>query len=873
MKAKLLFLCLCLVWNGWAETFTPYRPDALKKGDWLIFESVLYYPYVAPGIKEEIPWRAENIRRIIIRATVTDRTKKSLSIDYTLENLYDCHNDKDKHGFYYFDSRYQQDFAFEDNTLEKHLACVTYDRENGSVLTLDKANLSCSYSKTYVPFGVRQAGLSAPVASIRNSVNLNPILTQIANGFLTGWKKDGTIQLTPDTRIIDASFALPPNTEFTVSNFSFDASKDSTVHKKIFIAYLTEYKVGERVTLLLTPGDSIIQDKELYGKTHNMRYEGKGSEQNNFQYSCRRVTNIHGSDIFHFDLNSPNEIREAFQSRDFLLQATLEKEFKNMDTYWRKVFERSEQYFRGMLVLIRYMKATDKDIWQKSGLLDWQAPYFASVNPLIDLAYNTRKPDAASYYSFLYRYSLYKKQELKSDNLCLNKEKELTPQENYLLNKQIFSGFPQYVVNGASLQYIMFDNMLSEIEEDYNEFISSCPDTSLTNTLATTYNKLLPFEVGKNIQESGLMITDNLHLVKGSDRKYILLFLSTWDGLPAPDLQNAINLKQHLESEGLASIVKLELYSKFSSHNAKRVKPYKAISDQQIEDFKTKLGPGAMTILMREDGTILYRRFGYWDFNPKPILGLVQKDLDRVDESMNDFKKGFKEGVLGSLLIAVIIGIFYYFRAKSKRKQERNRRHISELKLRAIRSQMNPHFIFNALSSIQNLINRSANEEANKYLIDFSRLLRKVLATSEKKLVSLSDEIEQIELYLKLEQLRYPFVYSLTVDKSIEPDVIEIPGMLIQPFVENAVKHGIAPRGTGEITIRLSLQNQLLVIDITDDGPGLKTDTNGGFGIRAVTNEFEILKTLYNTEIGITIENRQDKEAVSGCHIRLSIPL
>ena len=284
------------------------------------------------------------------------------------------------------------------------------------------------------------------------------------------------------------------------------------------------------------------------------------------------------------------------------------------------------------------------------------------------------------------------------------------------------------------------------------------------------------------------------------------------------------------------------------------------------------LGFSWVTILMREDGTILYRKFSNI-LDTEPIPELIQKDLNREDKSFNDFMKGFKEGILGALLIAAIIGIIYYLRNKNRQKQERNRRHIRELELRAIRSQMNPHFIFNALSSIQNLINRSANQEANKYLIDFSRLLRKVLATSEKKLVPLSDEIEQLELYLKLEQLRYPFSYSLTVDQNIEPDAIEIPGMLIQPFVENAVKHGIAPRGTGEIIIRLSLQDQLLIIDITDDGPGLKTEANGGFGIRAVTNEFEILKTLYNTEIGITIENRQEKESVSGCHVQLSIPL
>ena len=873
-KTVLLLILVFLAQVGSAETFKPYTPDSLKKGDWVTIESVNYYPYIAPGLKEEVPWRAENIRKATFRATVTDINANALTVDFTLDNLYDCQNDKEKPGFYYFDSRYQQNSAVE-GAAGKQIARVTYDRKSGKVAKADKSNSSYSYSKTYIPFGVRQAGLSAyPETTVKDSLDLDKLLTPITNGFLTGWRQDGTILPASDARIVDASFALPPNTEFTVSNFSFEASKDSTVHKKIFIAYPTEYKVGERMTLLLTPGDSIIQDKELYEKTHNMRYLGRGSEQNNFQYTNWRFANMYDSDMGNFDFNSPDQLKKGFQSRNSLFQATLENDdFKNMDPYWKMVFERSEQYFEGMLVLTRYMNATDKEAWLKSGLLDWQAPHFASVNPLIDLAYSLKKQYSTSYYSFLYGYSVYKKQELKSDNLCLNKEKELTPQENYLLNKQILSGFPQYVVNGATLKYMMHDKMLSETEEDYADFISSCPDTSLTNILTTTYNKLLPFEAGKNIRESGLTIADSLNLKKGSDRKYILLYLSTWGGLPAPGLQNALDFQKHLESERLSSSVRLELYAKFSDHNANRVKPYKAIPDQQIEELKRK-GFNTMTILMREDGTILYRQFGNWLFDPqKPLLQVLQKDLNRVDESMSDFKKGFKEGVLGSLLVVLIIGLVYYFRTRSKRREERNRRHISELELRAIRSQMNPHFIFNALSSIQNLINRSANKEANEYLIDFSRLLRKVLATSEKKLVPLSDELEQLQLYLKLEQLRFPFSYSFAIDENIKPELIEIPGMLIQPFVENAVKHGIAPRGEGEIIIRLSLQKQVLIIDITDDGPGIATDTDGGFGIRAISSQFEILKTLYNTEISITIENRQEKESVSGCHVRLSIPL
>ena len=867
MKVRLLFLFLCLTWNGWADTFVPYNPDSLKKGDWITLEAVHYYPYVAPGIKEEIPWRAENIRRITIQATVTDRTDKSISIDYTLGYLYDCRNDKEKPGFYYFDSRYQQDFAFDNNTSNKQIMRVTYDRKSRKPLAFDKKDSFYSYSKTYVPFGVRQEGLPAySETSVRDSLNLEKLITPVINEFLTGWKEDGTIQTIPGTRVIDASFALPPNTEFTCCDFDIDTSGDSTIHKKIFIPYPTEYKVGKRVTLLLTPGDSVVQDKEVYANTHTFHYEGRGNEQNNLQYNFMRFSYYNSE----FYSTSPADQKKAFQSRDSLFQTAFEKDFKKMDPYWRRVFELSEEYFKGSEILRRCLFTENKEVWRENGLPDWQAPYFTSINPLIDYAYSLRKQDAANYNYFLYVYAIYKKQELKSDNLRLNKQKELPPQEDYLLTKQILSGYPKYQVNKVNLKALMGEKMLSELEADYNDFISSCPDTSLTNDLKNTYNKLLPFEAGKNIKETGLIIADSLHLAKGNNRKYILLQLLTWDGLPANNLQNALDLKQRIEEEGLTSTIQLELYSKFSSHNAKKVKPYKAIPSQQVQDLKSK-GIYPLTILMREDGTILYRRL--WDFDIDTIIDLVKKDQNREDKSFNDFIKGFKEGVIGALLLAAIIGLIYYFRTKNKQKQELNRRHIRELELRAIRSQMNPHFIFNALSSIQNLINHSANQEANKYLIDFSRLLRKVLATSEKKLVPLSDEIEQLQLYLKLEQLRFPFSYSLTVDENIEPDTIEIPGMLIQPFVENAVKHGIAPRGTGEITIRLSLQNQLLIIDITDDGPGLRTEANGGFGIRAVTNEFEILKTLYNTEIGVTIENRQEKEAVSGCHVRLSIPL
>lgn len=317
MKTALLLFLLFLVNSGSAETSVPYTPDSLKKSDWMEIESVHYYPYVAPGIEEKVPWRAENIRRVIFRATVTDLNEHTLTLDFTLKNLYDCRNDTEKPGFYYFDSRYQQDFTFDHEMIGKRFLRVTYDRKSRKAHTLDRQETIFSYSKNYVPFGVRQAGLSAyPETTVPDSLLLDKLLAPAAQNLLIGWQEDGIPRLAQNMRVIDASFSLPPNTEFTCSYVNFDLSDDSTVHKKIFIAYPTEHKVGERVTILLTPGDSITQDKELFTTTHKRRYQGRGSEQNNFQYSYRRFADLYESDLYMYpsDLESPDKMKKPSNS-------------------------------------------------------------------------------------------------------------------------------------------------------------------------------------------------------------------------------------------------------------------------------------------------------------------------------------------------------------------------------------------------------------------------------------------------------------------------------------------------------------------------------------------------------------------------------
>ena len=876
MKAVILILFLCVTWSGKAQKPVSYTPDSLKKGDYLTIEAVRYHPETGPGIKEPVPWRAENIRRVILQATVTESNADNLTIDYTLESVYDCRNDSQKPGFYLFDSRYQKDFAFEDSTKNNLLSRIRYDRKSGKVLQTENKNTYYSYSKVYVPFGTRQEDLSSySIKPVRDTLQTDQITGRIIPHLLIGWKHSGMLLSIPETmqpipyrRIIDASFPLAPNTEFTCSYYDPDLLKDVTANRKIFLAYPTAYKEGKVTTILLTPGDSVTQYRTTFAGVTTDRYlgQGRGSEQNKYATDFQRLA--YG--YYHYDTSTPAKLRRAFHMRDSIYPIVLKDLFNKLDPYWKRVFELSEQYAKNTAILSSYSNAENKEEWLQSGLLDWDTPNFAVVNPLIDHAYSQRENDLSYYSAFLYYYNAFKKQELMADNLNLNRQKVLTSQESYILNKQYLSGYPLYLANATDLMNMICTRMLCEVDEEYTDFITACPDTALTGLLRKTYNKLLPLEAGNNIRESGLLITDSLRLAKGSDRKYILLYLNIGRISKNYSVDKALQWDRQLKAEELSSVVRLELFGQLTSYDTEQVKRlYKVTPFKQLVDLYYGWGVSSLAILMREDGTILSRQANDFDLNA--MLKLVRKDRADIEHARTQSMKDFGKGMLWALLTGGIIGSFVVYLFNARRKREQHRRQICELELRAIRSQMNPHFIFNALSSIQNLISRAANDEANEYLVNFSRLLRKVLATSEKKLVPLSDEIEQIQLYLKLEQLRFPFIYSLTVDENIQPDLIEIPGMLIQPFVENAVKHGIAPRGEGEIDIQLSLQNQLLVIRITDDGPGIDAGRNDGFGIRAISSQFEILKTIYNTEIDIRIENRPD--AASGCRVTLSIPL
>ena len=146
-----------------------------------------------------------------------------------------------------------------------------------------------------------------------------------------------------------------------------------------------------------------------------------------------------------------------------------------------------------------------------------------------------------------------------------------------------------------------------------------------------------------------------------------------------------------------------------------------------------------------------------------------------------------------------------------------------ELEMQALRAQMNPHFIFNCLSSINRFILKNETKIASSYLTRFSRLMRLVLMNSQKSLIALEDELQMLGLYLEMERLRFKnsFDYGITFLNVIDSDNIFIPPLLLQPFCENAIWHGLMHKeGQGRLDIELSMQDNILNCTIADNGVG-----------------------------------------------------
>lgn len=212
---------------------------------------------------------------------------------------------------------------------------------------------------------------------------------------------------------------------------------------------------------------------------------------------------------------------------------------------------------------------------------------------------------------------------------------------------------------------------------------------------------------------------------------------------------------------------------------------------------------------------------------------------------------------------------------------------LAELKLLALRSQMNPHFIFNSLNSIKSYIIENEAEEAVYYLNKFAKLIRKFLASTREKESTLKEELDTMKLYVNIENLRFDqeIQFSISGSELIDPAQILIPSLLLQPFLENAIWHGLsASKEEKKLQIRLAnLSEEALTLEIIDNGIGLpdssqnqkkKLHVSESVGITLSQERLKHFSQNYTQEGEVTLLNlRETNPSESGVKVILKIPI
>jgi tetratricopeptide (TPR) repeat protein len=237
---------------------------------------------------------------------------------------------------------------------------------------------------------------------------------------------------------------------------------------------------------------------------------------------------------------------------------------------------------------------------------------------------------------------------------------------------------------------------------------------------------------------------------------------------------------------------------------------------------------------------------------------------------------------IGFAVLILVIGFLYVNRLQAQKKAQmlQVESDLRESRMKAIRSQLNPHFIFNALNSIQYLFYSGDKKTASQFMGDFATLMRNVLDMSSKAEVTIAEEKKMLSHYLDLERMRMEnaFDYSFEIDEALDAEQVKLPTMLLQPYVENAVKHALQGiKEGGNLTISISKKKSDLLVKIEDNGVGLnpseKDNSHKSFSTDANAERVRMINEGRKQAVGVQLQDLSDLGKGNGTRVTINIPL
>lgn len=229
------------------------------------------------------------------------------------------------------------------------------------------------------------------------------------------------------------------------------------------------------------------------------------------------------------------------------------------------------------------------------------------------------------------------------------------------------------------------------------------------------------------------------------------------------------------------------------------------------------------------------------------------------------------------IFMLLVYSLLLYIRNREKQKTKINKQ-LAELELSALQAQMNPHFIFNALNAIQNFVLNNDATVANQYLSKFAQLMRLFLESSKSRYITIEDEIKLLKLYVDLEHLCYPnkFDYHFDIDENLMEEDFEIPTMIIQPYIENAINHGLLQKTSkGSLNIQMQLFDNQIIVSVVDNGIGRKKAQQNrqqkykSRGMSMTSDRLKVLNYIENSAIKVEINDLYPKQKETGTQVKI----
>lgn len=460
---------------------------------------------------------------------------------------------------------------------------------------------------------------------------------------------------------------------------------------------------------------------------------------------------------------------------------------------------------------------------------------------------------------------------------------KMDPEESLQFCKMVLYGSAMYREASTRLyKYLMntrsdskTDNQWqAEINEMFELMIERCNDEAFTRSLREIVENFNKWRGTKHVPDNQFL---NLNGEKVSLRSFIkkrptILYVSNNWSTGRYEMDDAAKLHPKFNFIHIDEGDNYDYWKKWNARaNPVAHQLYLSTDSLRLSDiFLNNMGK---YIVFDKSG----KRIGI----TREIEDAIQIGEDGRRQYFKDVSKSVLSGIiifLGILLLVSLGGfLFYKIRMNRKLRKQNQEKRLRELQLASLRSQMNPHFLFNSLNSVQNLVQQNKSKEAHLYLSDFAGLIRKVLKNSDKEEVTLAEEIDTLQKYLNLEKLRFEFDYQINIDDKIDQNLFMLPSLILQPLAENALIHGLQhKKGEKKLLIRVTKIGNEIHIIIEDNGIGieaskeLKTNSNG-IGLRM--NEERILmmkeKNGGNYSFRLTDLAAQGQE---GTRVEITIP-